>query len=313
MSQTGRGPLTRDRSRAGCRALWLAPLLGVAVGWAGPSHADAPQTAVPTHQEVDAALPVGESLTGREIWDRLLANRFRSATAVLRIVSRDEGGAAQETVLSVRWKDFRNKGEAADSVIGKTWVRFEEPFDVRSLSYLGIARKGEPDDHFIYRQRDDPTQDPLLAARRVRRIRLDGVGILGTDYTFDEIAFHALEDASYRRLEDEELDGRSVYVVEARLADYMDTHYPTSRAYIDREHYALIRQVFWDHAGVARRELRAHVETIEEFAGGLWVAMQSTMYDLKAHSSSTLTIESVVANPDLSDRLFTAHSLISRR
>ena len=313
MSQSQPSPFFGDRFRASCRVLSIAALAAGAIPWSGPAHADAPRVELPTPEEVEAALPAGASLTGREIWQRFLANRFRSATAMLHITSVDPGGGAQETLLRVRWKDFRVEGEAVDSVIGKTWVRFEEPFDLRSFSYLGITRRGEPDLHFIYRERDDPTQESPLASRRVRRIRLDGVGILGTDYTFDQIAFHALEDASYRRLPDEEVDGRPVYVVEARLADYMDTRYPTTRAYIGREHYVLIRQVFWDRAGVERRELRANVETLEEFDGGLWMATQSTMYDLKARTRSTLTIESVAANPDLPDRLFTARSLMSHQ
>lgn len=279
---------------------------------AGGVSADQPPIVptAPTPQELEQAVPVGAAGSGEEIWDHFLANRFRSATATLRIVSTDPGGASQETLLRVRWKDFAHKGEVEDSVIGKTWVRFEQPFDMRSFTYLGITRRGLPDAHFVFRDHGDGISEQF-GNRRVRRIRLDGVGVLGTDYTFDEVAYHALEDATYERLPDGQESGRPVYVVEARLKAYMDTQYPTSRAYIDKQHYVLLRQEFWDHAGVRRRELRANVETIEEFPGGLWTATQSTMHDLKARTTSTLTLEGVQVNPELSDRLFSTHSLLS--
>ena len=35
---------------------------------------------------------------------------------------------------------------------------------------------------------------------RVRRVDLRGVGVMGTDYTFDDIAWKNIEDADYQRL-----------------------------------------------------------------------------------------------------------------
>lgn len=252
-------------------------------------------------------------LSGREIFDRFLENRFRTALATMRITSTDPGGGAQETLLHVRWKDFRVNDQADDGVIAKTWVRFEEPWDVRHLTYLGITREDQPHDHFIYRQRSDPSQLPLVATRRVRRVRLDGVGVMGTDYTFDDIAFQSLDEASYERLPDDEIGGLPVYVVRARLKPEVATSYPTTISYIDKEHYALIRAIFYDNAGIALRELRANTETLEEFEGGIWMATQATMHHLKQGTSSILSIERLVENPALADRLFSQRTLSSSR
>ena len=261
----------------------------------------------------DAASAAEGDASGREIFDRMLENRFRTALATMRITSMDPGGSAQETLLQVRWKDFRVDDQAQDGVIAKTWIRFDEPWDVRQLTYLGITRENQPHDHFIYRQRTDPTHLPLVGVRRVRRVRLDGVGVLGTDYTFDDIAFQSLDDASYERLADDEVGGLPVYVVRARLKPHVETRYPTTLSYIDKEHYALIRAVFFDAAGIALRELRANTETLEEFEGGIWMVTQATMHHLKQGTSSLLSIERLVENPVLADRLFSERSLSSSR
>ncbi len=255
----------------------------------------------------------GGEQSGREIFDRLLENRFRTALATMRITSTDPGGGAQETLLQVRWKDFRIDDQADDGVIAKTWVRFDEPWDVRHLTYLGITHEDQPHDHFIYRRHTDPSQLPLVGVRRVRRVRLDGVGVMGTDYTFDDIAFQSLEDASYERLPDEEVGGLPVYVVRARMKPHLGTRYPTTISYIEKEHYALLRAVFFDDAGIALRELRANTETLEEFDGGVWMATQATMHHLKQGTSSVLSIQRLVENPALADRLFSERTLSSSR
>ena len=268
-----------------------------------------------------SALPAGgetpsraaRDLSGREIFDRFLENRFRTALATMRITSTDPGGGAQETLLHVRWKDFRIDDQADDGVIAKTWVRFDEPWDVRHLTYLGVTREDQPHEHFIYRQHTDPSHLPVVAIRRVRRVRLDGVGVLGTDYTFDDIAFQSLDDARYERLPDEEIGGLPVYVVRARVKPHVVTRYPVTTSYIDKKHYALIRAVFFDEAGIALRELRANTETLEEFEGGIWMVTQATMHHLKQGTSSILSIERLVENPVLADRLFSERSLSSSR
>ena len=71
--------------------------------------------------------------------------------------------------------------------------------------------------------------------------------------------------------------------------------------------------MFFDDAGIALRELRANTETLEEFEGGIWMVTQATMHHLKQGTSSLLSIERLVENPALADRLFSERSLSSSR
>ncbi len=78
---------TSNRSALRVDRLLLALLLLLPLDLAGA------QVETPTAEEVEAALPEGERLSGREIYDRFLHNKFKTSTATLTMLSTDPGGA----------------------------------------------------------------------------------------------------------------------------------------------------------------------------------------------------------------------------
>lgn len=62
----------------------------------------------PDAAEFEADLPEGGSLTGRDIYDRYLDNRYRRSRQQMRVISQDPGGSAQTTVFSVFLEDCRD-------------------------------------------------------------------------------------------------------------------------------------------------------------------------------------------------------------
>ena len=131
-------------------------------------------------------MPEGASLSGREIYRRFLANKFQQSFQELRVVSTDPGGSDQVTHFTIRLQDLRDgDGNATDGLRAKMLVEVSSPFDMRHTSYLFIYKDPGPDDEFVYQ----PSE------KRVRRVDLKRTALMGTDYSFDDIAYHDIDHA----------------------------------------------------------------------------------------------------------------------
>lgn len=258
---------------------------------------------LPTAEEIEDAIPEGGSLTGREIYERFLENKMHTAVQWQTVISRDPSGDEQSSTFWVRWKDYRDLPDSEDeNVLAKTLVKFQKPHDMRHTGYLMIMRKDRGSDQFVYRP----------SSRKVRRVKLRGVTVMGSDFTFDDIAFQNIEDADYTRLPDEEIDGVPVYVVEARMKPFVSFRYVRAIAYIEKEHYVPLRVRYFDENDVEFKEMRAEPDSLKEF-DGVWVATNATMHDLRQGTSSQLLIEKLDPNPELAEQLFSTFRLRLRR
>jgi hypothetical protein len=272
--------------------VWLASAFA-------PLSALAGEVRLPEHKEFEDALPEGGSLSGRTIFDRFLDNRLHSAVEWQTVVTRDPGGSEQKMRFWVRWKDYRDaKKHAVDGVIAKTLLKFQEPEDLRQTGYLLIMNENRSNDEFIWSP----------ATGRVRRVRLRGVGVMGTDYTLDDIGWKNIEDAEYERLTDENLDGIPVYVLEVTMKPFVDSDYKTMRTWIEKEHYVPLRTLYRDKNGVDMRELRAEATSIEDFDGA-WIPTRSVMTNLKEKTSTSIFVEGLDPNVKLADQHFSALQL----
>ena len=280
----------------------LASLLAVS-----PCRAEAPDPAraveTPRPHELEEVLPPGAELSGHEVYDRLFKNRKRLRTVVEvgRILSKDPAGNPQRTDFELRAKDYRGPDDQpTDGVFAKVVITLTGPRDLEHTGYLYVHRSDRADDQFIY--------SPMR--KRVARANLRGQNVAGTDFSFDDFltTLDDLEQASYRRLPDEVVDGVPCYVVEATMAKTSRSRYSRSVAAIEKEHYVPLRTRYWDDVGVAVKELRAPRKSLKEF-DGVWVPTESTMTDLLEDTSSTVTLERVDPNPTLDDSEFNTAAL----
>ncbi len=285
-----------SRSRSLVATLGALSLFGLAIASA------AGDVKLPAKGEVEAALPEGESLTGREIFDRFLDNRLHSAVQWQTVISRDPGGNEQRSRFWVRWKDYRDSNKkAVAGVLAKTLVKFSAPEDMRQTGFLMVVNDDRSNDQFIW----------TPSSGRVRRVRLSGVGIMGTDYTFDDIGWKSIEDADYRRLPDEVADGVGSYVLEVTMKPFVDSEYQTMRTWIDREHYVPLHTIYRDANGIEMREMVAEAASIENFEGA-WIATRSTMYNLKEKTSTSVFVEALDPDVSLADQAFSTFQLSLR-
>ncbi len=296
-------------SRTTWRAIGLPVALATLLCARGAVAAPAtPDRAVetPRPRELDEILPEGSTLGGHEIYDRLFKNRKRLRTIVEtgRILSKDPAGNPQETRFELRAKDYRDADDQpTDGVYAKVVIMLTGPRDLEHTGYLYVHRSDRPDDQFIY--------SPMR--RRSARANLRGQNVAGTDFSFDDFltTLDDLEQATYRRLPDEVVDGVPCYVVEATMRKGSRSRYSRSVAAIEKEHYVPLRTRYWDDVGVAVKELRSPRASLKSF-DGVWVPTESTMTDLLEDTTSRVTLEKLDPNPTLADIEFST-TVLERR
>jgi hypothetical protein len=250
---------------------------------------------VPTPEEMRTQLPMGTTLSGREIYQRFLDNRFRRSVQEMRVVSRDPGGSEQTTTFRLSLEDFRDENrQPTNGIRAKTLIEVTTPFDMRHTQYLMISKHPGPDDEFVY----------LPSERMVKRVALHRTPLMGTDYSFDDIAYHDIDDAEYLRLPDEEIDGTAVYVIEADIHESVDVEYHRTISYLEFEHYVPLKIRYWDAHGVEVKLMTAAADDIKVFTD-TWVATYSTMRDLLQGTSSSLHVDDMNTRPVFSKKLFT--------
>lgn len=281
----------------------LPVVLLLVAGLAPLGAARAKDDVTPSAREFEDAIPEGGSLTGREIYRRFLANKFRQSFQELRVISTDPGGSDQVTHFTTRLQDLRDAdGNATNGLRAKMLVEVTAPFDMRHTAYLIISKDPGPDDEFAYK----PSQ------RRVSRVNLKKTSLMGTDYTFNDIAFQNLDDADYLRHPDELIDGVPVYVVESNLKRSIDVEFHRTLSYLEKEHYVPLRTRYWDDFDVEAKELTAPHDGIKNF-GEVWVAAESTMHDLMQQTRSTLHVDQLDTDVVFGKQIFAVSRLAQGR
>ncbi len=249
-------------------------------------------------QEFEDALPVG-AFSGREIYERYYENRFHSAVQYQKVISTDPGGNRQTTKFWVRWKDYRDpQGNAVDGLISRTLVKFSEPFDLRSTGFLIVVKDDYSQDQWLYQP----------STRRVRRVDMVQATVGGSDLTFNDLGFLNLDDATYKRLEDQQIGDTPVYVVEAIAKPHVLSTYKKTLAFIEQEHYVPLKIRYWSTANVEIREMTASPEALKEFYG-VWVVTNAMMVNLLEGTSSEVFIEDLDPNAEIADELFSTFRL----
>jgi hypothetical protein len=257
-------------------------LLGVSLTFALPVSAD--EAALPRVAKGEDA-----TLTGRDVYQCVVDNRFRSYVQDAKLTSGDRGQAVQESSLRMTWSSFRDEqDEPVDGVFSKSIVRYTQPFDLRYSGYLIVINDDRPNDQFVY----------LNSRRQVRRVNLREEAVFGTDFTFEDIVPHEIEDADYKRLRDEEIEGVKAYVVEVTPKPEQDSEYSKLLMHVDKARCVPLFTRYWDEKGLEVKQLNVKADRIETIEGIHW-PMELTMKNLQLESFTTLEVEKLKPNPKL--------------
>ena len=286
------------------RSLLLAPLslLLVVLPASGEEPAAPPSVdAAPPAAMAEDAVSPNTRLTGREIYQCVLDNRFDSYVQASKLLSGDRGGASQESKLRMTWRSFRDEdGEPTAGVLSKSLVKYTDPFDLRYSGYLIVNNNSRPNDQFVY----------LNSSRRIRRVNLRREAVFGTDFTFEDIVPREIEDGDYERQPDKTHAGRPVYVVEVTPKEHAESEYSRFVIHVEKEHCVPLQTLYWDDKDVQVKQLTVPYESVKE-VDGIWWPYELTMQNLQLETFTTLMVEELEPNPHLPRKVFDLRRLES--
>ncbi len=287
-------------ARAGVIAALLTVTLVLPLARSGPASAN-DETFLPI-----ADWQGDDGLTGSQIYDRVIDNRFDASTQLMSLSSKDRGGYKQYVEMESRYL----RGDADDDVIARTIAKYTRPLDTLHMGYLVINKRRGPDDQFVY----------LPSSRSVRRINARTESISGTDFTLEDIVPEEAEDAAHYRMPDTEYKGVPAWVV--TVVPHEDTRSAYSKfvVTIEKERGVPLQTEYWDDRGVRIKELRADPRSIEMYSSEdrgvekrVWIVRRSKMMHLKRESQTVLNILDFVPSPELTVRDFSQRELTAGR
>lgn len=230
-----------------------------------------------------------DGLSGRDIYDRVIAHRLRSFSMRASLITGNGDGKEERSEFSMRWQDFRDAaGRPTRGIRSKAIIEFQEPFALRFAGYMVQVNEDRSSDQFAY----------VSALRRIIRVNMRGVTLYGTDFSFEDVIPQEAEDFLYRRESDETLAGRPVHVVELYPAPGAESEHSRIRVYVDPVRYIIVGAHYWNAAGVETKALEIPAVAVKQF-GESWIPMRATMRNVESGSYTTLIVEDFQANPEL--------------
>jgi hypothetical protein len=191
---------------------------------------------------------------------------------------------------------YQRIGSLGDS---KTLVVFTDPKEIRGVALLSINRRGVSDRQFIY---TPATQRVRSVAAQERSARF-----IGSDFTYEDIAEHVLDDFTYRLLgDDENIDGHKTYKVEATPVDPERSQYKFIYYWVAQDVPVILFAEMYDANG---RKVRVLHATQLKRESGIWGARHTEMSSVQDATRTVLTVDEVKFNKGLDEKLFTPEAL----
>ena len=181
----------------------------------------------------------------------------------------------------------------------KTLVRFTDPAEIRGVALLSYNRKGDTDRQWLY----------IPATQRTRSVTPREISekFAGTDFTYEDIEEHVLDDFNYRLLsENEIIDGHKTYKVEAKPVDASRSQYRYAYYWVGQDVPVILHAEMYDRDGKLVREL--HASALKKVSG-IWGARHVEMQSVAEKTRTVLTINEAKFNQHLDEKLFTPEGL----
>jgi outer membrane lipoprotein-sorting protein len=205
-------------------------------------------------------------------------------------VTDKEGHSVRKRFTLMRVGSFGN---------GKTLVRFTDPSELRGVTLLSINQPGVTDRQWIY----------TPATERVRSVapRERSERFAGSDFTYEDIAEHSLEDFTYQQIHAEDIiEKHKTYKIAATPVAPDRSQYKFIYYWVAQDVPCILHAEMYDQDGRKVREMHASGLRKES---GIWGARKVEMRSLLEGTKSVLTIDEIHLNTGLDAAQFTPEAL----
>jgi Outer membrane lipoprotein-sorting protein len=181
----------------------------------------------------------------------------------------------------------------------KILVVFNSPADVHGVALLSIAQTGVATAQYIYTPALHRVRDVAPQERSAR--------FIGTDFTYEDISEHVLDDFTYKLVGDTEtMEDHKTYKIQARPLDSQRSQYKFVYYWVAQDVPVILHAEMYDSQGTEVRTL--HASDLKR-SGGIWGARHVEMSSVQDGTRTVLTINEAKFNTGLDEKLFTPEAL----
>jgi hypothetical protein len=230
----------------------------------------------------------------------------RSVTVVLDCLKRNV--PKKSSVQTVHFTSFDRIGgsrEFRGKILGKTMedgtrrakLCISQPPEMRGSEVLSMEVKDAAPQNFLY----------TTELRKAKRVTGDGAGgsLFGTDFTYEDLQrFMQLNrPESNERLDDADLEGRAVYVVQAKPSDANASAYTKVLSYVDKVTCVVLKSESYEVGERLRKVLTAKTEPMYQ-ENGVTAPAEVEMKDVRDQTRTVVAIEDLEVDGDVDSRSF---------
>ena len=208
----------------------------------------------------------------------------------VRMVLKDRKGKKKERLMeNLR----RRKDNQLQSV-----VRFRRPQEVAGTAFLMLERNKGESEQYIYLPR-------LKRTRRLVGREREG-SFMGSDFSYADFERRDARDSSHRRLPDENMGNKAVYVIESTPTKKSGSSYSKITTWIDQKTYLPLRIRFTDKKG---KLLKTFYTRRVRNENGKPVIVECKMENKQSGHSTVFVLEDMKPRHDIPDTMFTPTAL----
>lgn len=216
---------------------------------------------------------------------------WQDSKTSMKMILRNRQGETSERQIRSRTLEVQGDGD-------KSLTIFDHPADIKNTAFLSYTHAIKPDDQWLY----------LPALKRVKRIASANKSgpFMGSEFAYEDISSQEVKKYSYQWLQDETLDGQDAFVVE-RIPQYKHSGYTKQHAWIDKDHYRVLKVNFYDRKGALLKTLTASEYRL--YLDKYWRAHRMDMQNHLNGKSTTLLFSDYEFQNGFSERDFDRNSL----
>ena len=216
---------------------------------------------------------------------------WSDSNAKMSMFLRNSQGDETERKMRIKSLEVTDDGDKGLTI-------FDQPKDVKGTAFLNFSHPIEPDDQWMY----------LPALKRVKRIssRNKSGPFMGSEFAFEDMSSFELEKYEFKYIRDEMYDGQKVFVVEQVPRD-KNSGYTKQIAWVDQQHYRVLKQEYYDRKGSLLKELTMHDYKL--YLDKYWRPLRLEMYNQQNGKSTELITHELQFKTGLKERDFDKNSL----
>ena len=216
---------------------------------------------------------------------------WKHLTADMEMVLKNRAGKESRRKVTSLQLEVSGDGDKSLSL-------FKEPKDVAGTAMLTFSHGLEPDDQWLY----------LPSLKRVKRIssKNKSGSFMGSEFAFEDLGSQEIDKYKYKHLGEEPCGDYECYISE-RIPQYKNSAYTKQIAWIDKEHYRVIKIDFYDR----KKALLKTLDFIDykEYSGGFWRADRFEMTNHQTGKSTTLYWSNYDFDTELKENNFNKNAL----